>query len=174
MAFMLDNCIRRVIQNPFRILGEYIRSGHTAVDMGCGPGFFTTAMAEIVGKTGRVVAVDLQEEMLDHVRKKAAARNLNGVIKFHRCTEESVGLHLEKRADFFLAYYVVHELPDPARFFREARQLLNEKGKCLVVEPRLHVGKFQFKEMIRTAEQSGFRAVDRPKRKGGRSVLLAP
>ena len=172
MAFMLDNWIRRMLQNPDRILDGYIRKGDTVVDIGCGPGFFTTAMAITVGKAGRVVAVDLQEEMLARVRKKAAAGNLEGVIDYHRCTQESIGLHLNSGADFILAYYVVHELPDPGGFFREARTLLKENGKCLVVEPKMHVGESQFRIMIRTAEKAGFEVVDRPKRKGGLSVLF--
>lgn len=172
LAFILDNWVRRVIQNPARILGEYIREGDTVVDVGCGPGFFTTAMARIVGENGRVVAVDLQEAMLDRVRKKAAAGNFEMVLDYHRCKKEGIGLHLNRRADFALAYYMVHEVPDSAGFFREVKALLKQGGKCLVVEPRMHVGKSQFQKMILEAEAAGFTVVGRPKKKGGRSVLL--
>ncbi len=173
MAFMLDNWFRRVVQNPRRILRAHVRPGDTAVDMGCGPGFFTTAMAELVGPRGRVVAVDLQEEMLARVRRKAAARGLDGVISFHRCGKGAVGLHLDEGADFILAYYVVHELPDPAGFFEEARRLLKPDGRCLVVEPRLHVGESKFQKMTRTAERAGLTVAEHPEKMGGRSVLLA-
>ncbi len=42
----------------------------TVLDMGCGPGFFTVEMARKVGPSGRVVAVDVQEGMLQQQRKK--------------------------------------------------------------------------------------------------------
>jgi len=41
------------------------------MDIGCGPGFFTLAMAEMAGPGGRVIAIDMQQEMLDLVTKKA-------------------------------------------------------------------------------------------------------
>ena len=139
---------------------------------GCGPGFFTTAMARMVGQKGRVIAVDLQEEMLNKVRKKAALQKLSAAIEYHRCKKEGIGLAPDSRVDFILAYYMVHEIPDKAGFFKEAGTLLKNSGKLLVVEPRLHVGKSQFEKMVLTAEEEGFTVAARPKRKGGRSVLL--
>ena len=72
LSFMLDNPLRRLIQPPRRILNGFIREGDTAVDLGCGPGFFTLEMARMVGPTGQVVAVDLQPEMLARLSAKAA------------------------------------------------------------------------------------------------------
>lgn len=46
------------------------------MDMGCGPGFFTLEMAKLVGTGGRVIAVDLQTQMLARVAKKAARKRL--------------------------------------------------------------------------------------------------
>jgi ubiquinone/menaquinone biosynthesis C-methylase UbiE len=59
-AGSLDNRIRRWIQNPKKILKPYIEEGMTVLDIGCGPGFFSIDMAQMVGKTGRVIAADLQ------------------------------------------------------------------------------------------------------------------
>ena len=58
-AGSLDNTIRRWLQNPKKILGPYLDEGMTVVDIGCGPGFFSIDMAQMVGKSGRVIAVDL-------------------------------------------------------------------------------------------------------------------
>ena len=70
-SFFLDNFVRRLIQNPKRIIGEYIQKGDTIIDLGCGPGYFSIDMAELTGDTGKVIAVDLQKEMLAKVGKKA-------------------------------------------------------------------------------------------------------
>ena len=171
IAFMLDNPLRRLIQNPSRIVGPYIKPGDTAIDLGCGPGFFTIAMAEMVGPRGQVIAIDLQSKMLAHVQRKAIKKNLAERIVYHHCETHRLGL--EAQADFMLAYYMVHETPDPAAFLRETRALLSPNGRFLIVEPRLHVKKNDFESMIVLAAQSGFTLVDRPKRKGGFSALLA-
>jgi len=66
-SFFLDNFIRRIIQNPRKIVGEYIQEGDTILDLGCGPGYFSIAMAKMVGSKERIIAVDLQKKMLEKV-----------------------------------------------------------------------------------------------------------
>ncbi|NNK85219.1 MAG: SAM-dependent methyltransferase, partial [Desulfobacterales bacterium] len=60
-AGTLDNRFRRWLQNPQTILQPYIEAGMTVLDLGCGPGFFTLDMAQMVGQAGRVFACDLQD-----------------------------------------------------------------------------------------------------------------
>jgi len=170
LAFMLDNWIRLLIQNPAKILKEYIQPGDIVIDMGCGPGFFTIEMARLVGKKGQVIAVDLQPEMLARVARKAARKGVAGQVTCHRCQPDRIGLDL--RSDFILAYYMVHETPDAMAFFREARSLLRDKGQLLVVEPRMHVSRRDFDKMLVVAEESGFKGLSIPLKKGGHSVLL--
>ena len=64
-AGALDIQLRKLIQNPGKILKPFIKEGMTVMDLGCGPGFFTIEMARMVGKNGNVTAVDLQEGMLN-------------------------------------------------------------------------------------------------------------
>ena len=64
LAGGLDNTIRKWLQNPRKILGPYIKEGMIVLDVGCGPGFFSIELAQMVGNSGRVVAADLQEGML--------------------------------------------------------------------------------------------------------------
>jgi len=59
-----DNPLRRLIQNPQRILEGLVQVGQRAADLGCGMGYFSLPMARLAGETGRVYAVDLQPEML--------------------------------------------------------------------------------------------------------------
>jgi ubiquinone/menaquinone biosynthesis C-methylase UbiE len=167
---MLDNRLRRLIQNPARILGDYIRKGATVIDMGCGPGFFTIDMARMVGEDGRVIAVDLQEHMLLKVKRKADKHGVADRLEFHRCKSNTIGLN--KKADFILAYYMIHETPDPKGFLAELKDLLEDGGKLLIVEPKIHVSRDLFEAMLRDAEEVGLRVVDLPKRKGGRSALF--
>ena len=55
----LDNRVRRWIQKPKKILKFYIKEGMAVLDVGCGPVFFSIEMAQMVGKSGRVIAADL-------------------------------------------------------------------------------------------------------------------
>jgi len=55
----LDSGIRKLLQRPKKILGNYVESGMTVLDLGCGPGFFSVEMAEMVGASGKVIAVDM-------------------------------------------------------------------------------------------------------------------
>ena len=170
IGFMLDNRFRRLIQNPKKIVGNYIRKGDTVIDMGCGPGFFTIDMAKMVGQDGRVIAVDLQEHMLLKVKSKADKHNVSDRMEFHQCESNTIGLN--KRADFILAFYMIHETPNPKGFLAELKGMLKNSGKLLIVEPRIHVSKKLFKNMLMEAEDLGLRIMDLPKRKGGRSVLF--
>jgi ubiquinone/menaquinone biosynthesis C-methylase UbiE len=70
IARFLDNRVRRWVQDPRKILSPYIKEGMTVLDIGCGPGFFTVDIARLVGKSGRVIAADLQEGMLRRLKEK--------------------------------------------------------------------------------------------------------
>src|SRR5271169_3623868 len=80
-GWMLDNGIRRIFQNSKNIVGPYVKEGMTVIDIGCGPGMFTRAMAEMAGDTGCVIAVDIQQEMLDLARLKSERQNLSSRIR---------------------------------------------------------------------------------------------
>ncbi|MBU0970787.1 MAG: methyltransferase domain-containing protein [Proteobacteria bacterium] len=172
-SFFLDNFIRRIIQNPKKILDGYIQKGYTIVDLGCGPGYFSIDMAKMAGKTGKVIAVDLQKEMLEKVKKKAAKENLADRIQLHNCAQDRIGLNQGTQADFILAFYMVHETPDTGAFLEQVKEVLRPGGLFLLVEPVFHVSKTQFKAIMETAIKAGFILVDTPKKKGGRSLLLS-
>lgn len=170
ISFFLDNGFRKLIQNPKRIVGPYIEEGDTVIDMGCGPGFFSIEMAGLVGSQGKVIAVDLQEKMLGHVKRKAAKHGVTGRVEFHQCEADRIGLNL--KADFILAFYMVHETSSPLNFFKEAAGMLKPKGQLLVVEPWFHVSRGMFAQTVEQGEKAGLKLVEFPKWKGGRSVLF--
>lgn len=170
IGFILDNRFRRFIQDPKKIVGEYIRKGATVIDMGCGPGFFTIDMSRMVGEDGRVIAVDLQEHMLLKVKKKADKYGVSDRMEFHQCQSNTIGLN--KRADFILVYYMIHETPNPKGFLAELKGLLKDSGKLLIVEPKIHVSRKLFESMLMEGEDVGLRIMDLPKKKGGRAVLF--
>ena len=154
VAFLLDNGIRRLLQPPHRILEPFITPGDTVVDLGCGPGFFTLPLARLTGPEGKVLAVDLQARMLARVRRKAERQGLADRIVCHQCLPDRIGLSLQ--ADFILAWYMMHETPDPANLLRELRTLLKPDGRLLVVEPKMHVSRARFTALEEDARAAGW------------------
>jgi len=167
---MLDNGIRRIFQNPKNIVGPYVKEGMTVIDIGCGPGMFMRAIAEMAGDTGCVIAVDIQQEMLDLARLKSERRNLSSRIRFHKSEPDRIGI--TENADFILSFYMVHEVPDRDAFLKEVHGLLKPGGKYLVVEPTSHVSRDAFEDTVKYARDAGFRVVSFPKIALSRAALF--
>ena len=166
----LDNKIRRIIQNPQKILKPYIKEGMTVLDLGCGPGFFTLEIAKMTGTSGKVIAADLQEGMLQLVRNKIKGTTLEQIIVLHKCEESKIGLN--ENVDFVLAFYFVHEVPDQDVLFKEIYSILKPGGCMFIVEPPLHVSKSAFKNMLMKIENAGFDIITYPKSAFNKTVLI--
>jgi len=167
----LDNRVRRLLQNPQKIVGNYVKEGMTALDLGCGPGFFSVEMAIMVGDSGLVIATDLQEGMLQKLRNKIRETEIEKRITLHKCEEDKIGV--SENVDFVLAFYMVHEVPDQKKFFEEIESILKPNGKALIVEPKLfHVSKGAFKESITKAKEIGLEPVEKPRIFLSRAVIL--
>jgi len=159
-AGSLTGRFRSLIHNPVKILGPYIGAGDTVLDFGCGPGYFTCTMAEMVGEEGKVIAVDLQEEMLEMLRKRAGERGLLSGIETHKAETNTMNLRAAGELDFALAFYVIHEVPDKERLFREIHELLKPGGKLLLIEPKFHVKKYEFERILGHALENGFELIE--------------
>ena len=170
LAGGLDNRLRRWLQNPHKILGSYIKEGMKVLDIGCGPGFFSIDMAQMVGETGKVIALDLQEGMLRKLGDKIQGTELEKRVTLHKCEKNSLGL--TELVDFALAFYMVHEIPDQERFFNDIKKVLKPNGQVLIVEPPFHTSKKDFEETIIKARDAGFSAIDRPKMFPNKAVVL--
>jgi ubiquinone/menaquinone biosynthesis C-methylase UbiE len=175
-AGWLTTPVRRLITSPTRILRGLVGPGDTAVDLGCGPGFFTLPLAEMVGDGGSVIAVDLQPEMLEKVGERAGRKGLAARIRLHQCPADSLGLEGVGgggvRADFALAFWMVHEVPSAERFLHEVHGLLKDGGRLLLVEPRGHVSEEAFAHTVDLAVWDGMKPLARPRVAFSRAVLL--
>ncbi len=170
LAYTFDNPLRSLIHKPEKIFAGLVREGMTVMDIGCGMGFFTIGLAEIVGESGRVIAVDLQQQMLDITVRRATKKGLAGRIITHRA--ESGALGCTTTVDFVLAFWMVHEVPDPASFFREVTALLKPGAGLLYAEPVFHVSKEKFKNILAAAESSGLQKTGSPAIRFSHAALL--
>ncbi|MDP4189268.1 MAG: class I SAM-dependent methyltransferase [Bacteroidota bacterium] len=169
-AGMLEHPLRRLFQNPSKILKPYIKPGMNILEFGCGPGFFTLDIAKMLGESGKVIAADLQEGMLEIVRKKIQNTALKDRIELFKCPQDKIGI--TEQVDLFLAFYVVHEVPDQHRLFTEIKSILKPGGKLLIVEPGFHVKKKEFDAMTGNLIDAGFIVESRPKVCFSRAIIL--
>jgi len=170
LCYSFDNPLRRLFHDPERLLGPYVKPGMTVVDIGCGMGYFTIGLAKLAGPEGKVIAVDLQQRMLDALSRRARRADIADRIVLNRCGKESLGV--EGPADFALAFWMAHEVPDLSRFFGEIVTFLKAQGRLLLVEPKIHVTQAGLEQILTVCRETGFRILEEPKVALSRAFLM--
>lgn len=169
-CFTFDNFLRKLLHNSEKILQPYIVEGNTILDIGPGMGYFTIPLARMVGEKGKVIAADIQTEMLEALRRRAKRAGVEQQILTHLCKPNSLGLNIQ--FDFVLAFWMVHEVPNQFLFFEEIRSLLKPPGKFLLSEPVLHVNQAMYEKTVQAAESVGLVLKENPKIYLSRSALF--
>ncbi|MFO0914414.1 MAG: class I SAM-dependent methyltransferase [Pirellulales bacterium] len=111
-----------------------VQPGQTICDMGCGNGFYTLQLAELVGDTGKILAVDIQPQMLRILQARAAENQLKNV-ELILGTEDDPKLP-QGKVDVILCVDVYHEFSKPAEMLKAMRQSLKPDGVVVLVEFR--------------------------------------
>ena len=140
------------------------------LDVGCGPGFFTVEMAKMVGDSGKVIAADLQEGMINKVKWKIRGKDIEKRIVLHKCKKNEIAV--TEKVDLVLAFYMVHEVPDENDFLKEIRSILRPNGILYIVEPKFHVSSKAFKDTIKKATSLGFEPIKKPRICLSRAMVL--
>ncbi len=171
LAYSFDNPFRRFLHDPEALLGPFVREGMTVADIGCGLGYFSIAMARMVGERGRIIAVDVQQEMLSRMLKRAEGAGVASRIRAVRTTGNDIGI--TEPVDFVLAFWMVHEVPDIPRFFSQVASALKETGRLFIAEPRMHVSEREFREEIEQARSAGLQVSASAHVRISRAALLS-
>ena len=170
IAYTFDNPLRRLIHKPQKVLGNYVKEGMTVMDLGCGMGHFSMGMAGLVGGAGRVIAVDLQQKMLDVMAHRAQRSGLADRILPHLCQADDIGLEIP--FDFILTFWMVHEVPDQETFFKQLNSVLAAEGKILIAEPKMHVTAEAFEKTLDKAKSCGLQLIESPDIYFSRTALV--
>lgn len=170
LAWTFDNPLRKWLHDPQKVLGAYVREGMIVADVGCGMGYFSVAMARMVGQEGRVLAVDVQQMMLDLLKKRAFRAGIRDRISTVLAAPDDI--QVAGPVDFVLAFWMIHEVKDLPRFFGQIATALKSGGRMLYAEPRMHVTQNRFDEILGHARGAGFSVVGRPKVGMSRAALL--
>jgi ubiquinone/menaquinone biosynthesis C-methylase UbiE len=111
-----------------------VKPGQTVCDMGCGNGFYSLELAKLVGENGKILAVDIQREMLQMLKERAADEKITnidlilGSIVDPKLPENSV--------DIMLMVDVYHEFSHPEEMLAAIRKSLKPGGRVALVEFR--------------------------------------
>src|SRR4051794_18152206 len=111
-----------------------IAKGSTAADIGAGVGYFTWRLAERVGPSGRVYANDIQQSMLDALRKNMDKRHLKNIVPV--LGDEDDPRLPENSVDVALLVDVYHEFSEPQKMLQAIRRSLKPDGRIVLLEYR--------------------------------------
>ena len=173
IGYFLLNPLRKLFENPDKMLGQFVRDGMVVLEPGCGMGYFTLALARMVGPEGRVVAVELQGKMLSVLGRRASRSGLSDRIELRQTGAEGLRVEdLSGEVDFAAAIHLVHEIPDQGAFFAQVWNILKPGCRLLVLEPKGHISLDQFEQTVATAKQIGFKREAFLGKAGDRKALL--
>jgi SAM-dependent methyltransferase len=143
-----------------------VQPGQTVCDLGCGNGYHTLRLAELVGREGRVLAVDVQEEMLDMLAERARRKGLMNIERIHGTVVDPK--LPEGEIDLVLLVDVYHEFSHPEHMLRAVRKSLAKDGRVVLVEFRAEdpevpirpLHKMSRDQILKEMTANGFALVD--------------
>ena len=143
-----------------------LKAGQVVCDVGCGNGYYTLRLARRVGPTGRVLALDIQPEMLSLLNARAKKENVQNIVPVLGSVADP---HLPRgKIDLLLLVDVYHEFSYPERMLRGLRASLKPEGRLVLVEfrgedpavPIKPLHKMTKKQILKELPANGFRLVD--------------
>ena len=124
MSFLFK--IRDVLFPRKNVLKEVgLQSGSYVLDYGCGTGSYITPLAKMVGKTGKIYALDIPPLAVQKVQRIASTKKISNIETIQ--SDCQTGLP-EKSIDVVLLYDILHELSEPDKIFKELHRILKADG----------------------------------------------
>jgi protein-L-isoaspartate O-methyltransferase len=148
----LDRPERENEENPARCIESLrLKPGDVVADLGAGSGYYSFRMAPLVGEKGKVLAVEIQDEMIAELKKRIAKNNVANVETV-RCTESDPKLP-EAGVDLVILVDVYHELTFPYEVMSAVKKALKPGGRVALVEFRKEDKDVPIKEVHKMTEE---------------------
>lgn len=133
---LLDSGYRRRLQPPAQMIQRSgIKEGMRVLELGCGPGAFTTFVARAVGDRGKVYALDIQKDMLKQLENKLARPENKDIRNVELVNSSAYALPFEDNSlDAVYMVTVLQEIPDRNKALQQVRRVLKPGGVLAVTE----------------------------------------
>ena len=109
-----------------------IQAGDHVADLGSGSGYFTFRLADAVGPTGKVYAVDIDKEMNDDLARRVKDRGYQN-IEVVLAQPTDPGLQ-DKKAHLIFSSNTYHHLKDRSSYFANSRKYLHPRGRIAIID----------------------------------------
>jgi FkbM family methyltransferase len=123
-----------VFSNPQHVIDQaYVGEGMHIADIGAGVGNYVIPLAEKVGASGRVYAIDVQKDLLSRVKTEAERKHKNNVMIIAADAEKNTGIVSESLDRVFLAN-ALFQFEDKEGACQEVKRLLKKNGRVVLVD----------------------------------------
>jgi len=127
--------MRDLFSPPEKLLKEAgIKPGSHVLDYGCGPGSYSLAVARLVGRQGKVYALDLHPRAIESVQAKATKKGLSNIETIH--SNCATGLE-NSSVDVALMFDIYHELENPDEIMKELHRVMKPNAVLLFSDHHL-------------------------------------
>jgi ubiquinone/menaquinone biosynthesis C-methylase UbiE len=124
--------LRRLFEHPEKLVQPYVKDGQVAADLGCGSGYYALTLAELVGPTGKVYAVDLDEKAVRALGKKAEKNGYNN-MEVHAVSAADISFIKNRSVDFVLANGLLCSMAaNRQSAVNEIKRILKPTGKAYI------------------------------------------
>ena len=106
-----------------------LKLGLTFIDIGCGDGFFALPAAQIVGKTGKVYGIDVDNEAIDRLKNRAAKEGLENL--YLKVGEAEKTILCKACADIVFFGITLHDFKSPPKVLLNAKRMLKPTGRLV-------------------------------------------
>ena len=118
-----------------------IKEGHKVLDFGCGIGSYSLPVAQLVGTSGRVYALDIHPIAIERVKKRAKKMALDNIETIQSGLETGLD---DNSCDFVLMFDVYSSVPNKRGLLKELHRILKSDGKLSVIIDHLDPEAFSF------------------------------
>ena len=108
-----------------------LKSGQTIADIGAGGGYFTLRFAEVVGRKGKVYAIDKNPRFLEFIKNSSKEKKLDNILTL--LAKDELDLP-ENNLDFIFMRNITHHISDRIKYFKNLKRFLKSDGKIIIIE----------------------------------------
>ncbi len=134
--------VAALFMDPVGVTANFgLQEGMFVSDFGVGPGHFTIVIAKIVGPDGRVAAIDVQSEKLEHLKARSDAEDLDNIDFIRADLEQFRGTGLDDESqDFVLIANVLYESKQKDKIIAEAQRVMKPGAIICIIDWQKGVG----------------------------------